>query len=493
MKKILLLLFAFFSAVFSQNSPKINGFFVQPSLGYGVADYQGNFKTQQDYDDWVKSMSDIGATMLFYQWVCHYEENQNWFSDVYGGAASADFCYYSPNLTQISGVSANSWMPAITAWTGENVSPIERILEAGQKNNVKIWLGLYLNEKGQFNWWDAVNDNEINSQDSATFRYHVERSVDLARDLVSRYSNHPALGGFYYPIEIANLGFEKRENWDLLAYLLDSVSTEVHKLSGKRLAISPFFNTALTSASEWGEMWNYVLANSEIDIIILQDGVGVEPNILTETNDLVSAFYRALKDACDNNRKSFWANSELFTNNSGRRDIMEASPSSIDKILLQLNTQAEFADTFVCFSYLSLDPYVTSTPFDDDYPLSKRVKLYNDYKEYYESIKDNTISGTAINRKQPRLDLQNYKISVFGKNISVANLQKPTPYLIVSPNGQVVLRGIAEKDALIRSPFTSTGIYIFMMMAAEQSAPYSQKIFIGNNTQSTVDYQLRSR
>jgi len=46
-------------------SPKINGFFVQPMLGYGVPNFQGGFQTQQYYDGWVKSMADIGATMLF--------------------------------------------------------------------------------------------------------------------------------------------------------------------------------------------------------------------------------------------------------------------------------------------------------------------------------------------------------------------------------------------------------------------------------------------
>jgi len=86
-------------------------------------------------------------------------------------------------------------------------------LDAGEKNGVKIWLGLYLNEDGTketFNWWEAVGDNEINEKDKATFRYHVERSVDLVSDLTAKFGNHKALGGFYYSVEIANLGFEKK-------------------------------------------------------------------------------------------------------------------------------------------------------------------------------------------------------------------------------------------------------------------------------------------
>jgi hypothetical protein len=491
MKKIFILSLALFAVVFSQNSPKINGFFIQPSIGYGVADYQNNFKTQEYYDDWVKSMSDIGATMLFYQWVCHYEENQKWFSDVYGGASSADFCYYHPDLTEISGVPVNSWMPAINYWTGNNVSPVQRVLDAGERNSVKIWLGLYLNENGTFNWWDAVADNDISPQDSATFRYHVERSVDLVRDLVDKFGNHPALGGFYYPIEIANLGFEERETWDILVWLLDSVATQVHKLSGKKLAISPFFNVNLTSGADWGEMWDYALSISAIDIIMLQDGVGVEPNILTETNDLVSPYYEAVRDACHRNGKSFWANSELFKNSSGKRDTLIASPSSIEKLLLQLNTEAEFADTFVCFSYLALDPYVQVTPLDADYPLNQRQKLYNDYKEYYESIK-NEEGGqgeTAVEKR--KLDLPNYRISVSGRNITIPKMDKPVHYSLVSPNGKVILSGIAKDKCTIKAP-VQYGIYIFMTGFTD-ALPMRQKIFIQKDIQSTVDYQLRSR
>jgi len=68
---------------------------------------------------------------------------------------------------------------------------------------------------------------------------------------------------------------------------------------------------------------------------------------------------------------------------------MEGAPSTIEKILLQMNTAAQFTDTFVCFSYLSLDPFVQSIAlFDNDYPIIARTKLYNDYKAYYESVKE---------------------------------------------------------------------------------------------------------
>jgi len=454
--------------------PTINGFFVQPTLGYGVADFEGNFATQEFYDGWVKSMADIGATMLFYQWTVHYEENQTWFSDVYGGESSGDFAYYNENLKRIGDVAVNSWMPAIRVWTNEDVTPVKRLLDAGEKNGVDIWLGLYLSERGQFNWWNAVNDNTITSQDSATFRYHVERSVDLVRDLLEQYGAHPALGGFYYPIEIANLGFEKEENWPLLAWLLDSVATEVHKLSNKQLAISPFFNVALTPAEEWGRMWDYVLANSAIDIIILQDGVGVEPHTISE----ISPFFAAVKNASFRNKKQFWGNAELFTNTSGDRGNMQASPASIDQIRGQLEIMQYYTNTFVCFSFLSMDTFVQKTPFDGaGYPLSARRKLYNDYKAYYEYVK--SLENGSKNQSRRSQSLRsNLSISVSGSRISLNGLQGPTPYEIISPNGQVVFRGTAENGVNAIPQLAGGGVYIFTLRTAN-GARLSRKFLNG--------------
>jgi hypothetical protein len=275
---------------------------------------------------------------------------------------------------------------------------------------------------------------------------------------------------------------------------------EVHKLSGKKLAISPFFNTALTPAQEWGEMWNYVLSKSAIDIIILQDGVGVEPNTLTEIDDLISPYYKAVKNACVKNGKTFWANSELFTNSSGDRANLKAEPSSIEQILRQLRTESEFVDTFVCFSFLSLDPFSQTTPFDADYPFNKRKKLYDDYKAYYYSIKDEENDYNAV--KQPKSNLKNYQIYVSGGNIVIPKTDTPTSYSLISPNGKVILSGVTQKysETLIKSTTLATGIYLFMSAIAEKS-PQMQKIFIRHNasslpyhrsSQPTVDYQFRS-
>ncbi len=58
--------------------PRIHGFFVQPYLGYGATNDE-KFSSQEEYDQWLQSMADAGAEMLFYQWVTHYEKTPEWY------------------------------------------------------------------------------------------------------------------------------------------------------------------------------------------------------------------------------------------------------------------------------------------------------------------------------------------------------------------------------------------------------------------------------
>ena len=482
-------------AVFAKNSPKINGFFIQPALGYGAPAYDLNhLKTQESFDDWIKSMADVGANMLFYQWVSRYEYNQTWFTNVHGGEPSADFCYYTPDLKVINGISANSWMKSITDWSnGSNISPIEKALIAGEKHGVDIWLGLYLNEDAShttYNWWDAVAGSDITVKDTAIFRYHVERSIDIAQDIYNKFGNYSSFGGFYYSIEIANnIVLNNEKHWDILAWTLDSVAAEVYKLGGKRLAISPFFNThsdqGFMTAEKYGEMWDYMLSKLSTKnlVVMLQDGAGVEPNTIGK----IEPFYRAVSDACKKNGITFWGNSELFTNPSGDRMASTSQPTNIEMLLEQMKIASEFADTFVCFSYLSMDSYTQTLPSflnaNDSYSLTKRTKLYDDYKAYYDSIKneipdttDTTIIDTTTAISAKKLNVRNQNISVFGNKISIPKFDKPVSYSLISPNGKVVLSGVANEAKVINVP-AAMGVYILKLNAGTQT-PIRQKIFL---------------
>jgi hypothetical protein len=268
--------------------PRIHGFFVQPSLGYGATDYE-KFSGQEEYDQWLQ------------------------------------------NLT---------------------------------------------------------------TEDRAAIDHHVERSIAVVNDLAAQYGDHPALGGLYYSIEIANNAFIPQDNYSYLASILDQVAKAVHTaLPGKQLAICPFFNTTLSTAEEFGTMLEYALQHSELDILMLQDGVGVEPHTLTPINDQVTKYFVAARNAADAAGKPFWGNAKLFTN-LGTRETPQLISSTMDKIRLQLETIAPHVDKIISFDFHFMDPNDAYT----FYPLlgngtaaadsTMRQNLYDGYTAYWQQWQD---------------------------------------------------------------------------------------------------------
>ncbi len=384
---------------------RIHGFFVQPYLGYGATSYD-KFSTQEEYDRWVQSMADVGAEMLFYQWTVHFEKGQTWFSTTYGGSPDADFAFYNPDQLTINGIETRGWVTP-TSWLGSpnqgGKEPVAYLLDAAQKAGIQVWLGLYLNEESSsFSWWNAVTDEKFSETDKAAIEHHVLRSIAVVNDLAAQYGSHPAFGGFYYSIEVANNAFNPTVNHPYLASIIDRVAKAVHQaLPGKKLAISPFFNTDFDNAEQFGAMWEYALKNSELDIIILQDGVGVEPNTLTGSNDQISAYFRAVRKAADAAGKPLWGNVELFTNLGNDRDNLQLIPSSIDKIRRQLRTEAPYVDKFVCFEFHYMDPndnYIFFEPLGGSVAADSvmRQTLYDSYLLYWQNWQKNQGKTSAL-------------------------------------------------------------------------------------------------
>lgn len=383
--------------------PKVDGFFIQPSLGYGSTDGWSSFTTQLEFDEWAQNMADVGAEMLFYQWTARYEKDQEWYSTVHGGSPNADFAYYDIVAHTIDGVPTNNWVKSGMGWLGDEVSPVQRALDASEKAGIKLWLGLYLNEDPDTrSWWNTMSDNVISLEDQYIIDYHVARSISMVDDLYAQFGNHPAFGGFYYSIEIANITFYPEENWPILANLISEVADAVHNNDPNvKIALCPFFNTnieidgtALASPVEYGAMWEYVLAHADLDVLILQDGVGVEPLTLTESVDKITPFFRQVAYAARLNNVEFWGSTELFTNISTDPEPRLNPifvPGDITKIKKQLQTVAKYVDKIVSFEFHYMDPAANHTFFtpiggSPAADAAARLTLYNDYKHYYKYL-----------------------------------------------------------------------------------------------------------
>uniref|UniRef100_UPI004055CD93 DUF4434 domain-containing protein n=1 Tax=Candidatus Electrothrix sp. TaxID=2170559 RepID=UPI004055CD93 len=374
--------------------PRIHGFFVQPYLGYGATNHE-RFSSQAEYDQWLQSMADTGVEMLFYQWTVHYEKTPEWYNTVDPDSPeAADFAFYNPTAAVINDIPTQGWVTP-TDWPGSpnkgGKEPVRYLLDAAQKVGIKVWLGLYLNEDNNspYSWWNAVTDSTISPEDEKAIEHHVDRSIAVVNDLTGQYGQHSALGGFYYSIELANNAFLPSGNHPYLASILDRVAQAVHTaLPGKQLALSPFFNTDLSEAEPFGEMLKYALQNSGLDILILQDGVGVDPHTLTATKDQVTAYFAAARQAADAAGKPFWGNVEIFTNLGTRADPQLRS-TSMEKLRLQLETIAPFVDKIVSFEFHYMDPndaYTFYKPLGGTAETDRamRQELYDSYQTYWQ-------------------------------------------------------------------------------------------------------------
>ena len=471
MKNSLVLLLLLLSCSYSK-APVINGFFIQPSLSYGGIDYDGNtFSTQEQFDSWVKSMADVGAKYLIYQWSARYEHDQTWYSNVYQGTpSSAAFAYYDIAQDTIDGIPTQSWSKP-TTWPGHEKSAIDKALDACEHNGMKLWLGLYLNEgdpsnpENDYNWWDAVSDTIITHKDSLAIEHNVARSLSMIDDIANQFGNHPAFGGIYFTVEVANVAFITPTNFPYLASILDRVSKRVHdKIPGARISISPFFNTQLASAEKYGTMWKYALSHSTFDVVILQDGAGVDPFSLTETEDFITPYYLAMKEACDSSGTTLWANSELFTQDEdGSRMNPKFIPSNIDRIKLQLETESTFVDTFVCFGFHYMDPNPLHT-FTAGYlgnlsdEAQRRETFYNEYKAYYDSLV--SVGEVSIINESKRYN-NKIEYKKFGSLLTFESLPQNSRIAVYSIRGKLIVdKDVKSEYSFLNLNSLSTGLYI---------------------------------
>ncbi len=457
----LLLSLALAAAAFA-GEVRIHGFFVQPELGYAATDYQ-SFSSQSEWNAWMKQMADLGAEMVFYQWTVSYQRQADigWYIDAYH-TSTGDYAFYTPGVAPMAGPDGTSYSVyswgAPTTWPGTVNQPggkesVDYLLDAAAANGMKAWLGLYLCEKDFCNWWDSQDiDDVIDRNDSVAIEWHVQRSIQVAQDLLAKYGDHAGFGGLYMSVEPANITFMGNETRKVLASAIDRVAKAAHAAKpGVKVSICPFFNTSLSSAEEFGSVWEYVIENSDLDVLMLQDGVGVEPQTLTASEDLVSPWYAALRRAANKKGIEFWGNSELFTNLGTRLEV-NLIPSTMEKIRMQLTAEAGYVDKFVCFAFSYLDP--TKDPYNFSQAVlgskyaenrAQRAALYDSLKAYWQEWQLNPVVDTSFTaaRPAPRVAPMGWT-PVPGGAVVHWNAE-PAQWRLFDASGRQVASGVVER------------------------------------------------
>ena len=192
-------------------------------------------------------------------------------------------------------------------------SPVDAIMDAAARFGMKVFMST--------GW---AKDQDDNLRDPAIRR----RQQEMMQELAGLYGHHPALYGWYLPVE------------DCLCPLLsEHAVTAVNALTdkarsltpGKKILISPY---GLVDSDFTDPEYERRLSRLKVDIIAYQDEVGCvrEPFPMPRLKEN----WKKLRDIHNRLNIAFWANCETFTWEKATNDRTSALiPAAYQRLLAQ--------------------------------------------------------------------------------------------------------------------------------------------------------------
>ena len=227
--------------------------------------------------------------------------------------------------------------PAAGAWTLDAVGQplIEAVLDAASGNAMRVFVGLALPE--------SANGDPQAARDEALIAAIIERSKESAVRVSDRYGASPAFAGFYLPLETWTPG-SPGELGQLPAYLAQ-LSRHCRSLApAKEIAISPFISDLATDPMLTETTYTEILTGSEIDVVMMQDGVGARAVAVAEFGTRVTPYLIAMKAAADAAGRQMWVNAESFAGDA---------PAPRARFRAQLKLARAVTPSVVTFDYAS--------------------------------------------------------------------------------------------------------------------------------------------
>jgi len=234
-------------------------------------------------------------------------------------------------IIQLVAWNGTALYPTSLPWLQPDISdPIESVLTAADRQRVKVQMGSYWS----IHWGDPLTD-------SVCLWSLADTVVAVQSELYDRYRAHGSFTGWYLAHELGNYRFEFPIR-QLYAGFFGRQADWCHQNTGLPCSIAPYFDSASSvfmSAESTGLFWTSVLAQADIDIVMLQDGIGrhcfrFDPAL--QRYDHVEDYFRSVGAACEHQTRprEFWADVELFSQD--RNDPRLLWPGDIDTIAIQL-------------------------------------------------------------------------------------------------------------------------------------------------------------
>ena len=192
-------------------------------------------------------------------------------------------------------------------------SPVDAIMDAAAKNGQKVFLSI---------GWAKDQDDNLRKPEIK------QRQLDIMKELAERYANHPALFGWYLPVE------------DCLCPVLSEHAVKaVNELTArartltpnKKILISPY---GIFQSDFANPLFEKRLSELKVDIIAYQDEVGCVREAFPLPR--LRENWKKLRNIHDRIGIELWANCETFTWEGGTNDRSSALiPAAFPRLLAQ--------------------------------------------------------------------------------------------------------------------------------------------------------------
>lgn len=241
-------------------------------------------------------------------------------------------------IVQFTAYEDNVWIESNNAnSTNKYPHVLGLLLDAAEKYDMGVFVGLYFSE----NYWE-------NTKDLPTLKIHTQRSNQFANEIWGANKKKKSLKGWYISHEPASYYYRTSEDLKILKdQLINPIANHCKALSGKPVSIAPFFNYDLTDINTFSSFM-ISMGSTNVDLIILQDGIGVFHCDLESLESYYLAANNALYEI-GNFKGAFWADIETFRFKDKDTAIMK--PEAMEILTQKLSIVSPHVSNIVTFQY----------------------------------------------------------------------------------------------------------------------------------------------
>ena len=341
-KSLLFILFSIFSLVAckkenneeivceypQQTNPKaLTGTFVQL---FGKDNW-----SEAQWDEFLTEIKDVGMNTLIVQYTA--------FKNAYN------------NITWFN--SANTFT------TIKSKHTLERVLASAQQKGIEVHIGLHFDDT----YWQHQTD-------VAWLQTQANYCIAIAEEIQAQFGTHVAFKGWYIPHEPEPNAYNTDEKVRLFReHFVDRISNRLHQLNNKPVSIAAFWNSSL-STPEQLKHFMAELSKSNLQIVMLQDGVGAQHVTLNRLANYYEAAQRGLFEENKNYKGVFWSDLETFASPNGEYPF---HPATFDRVKQQLETALSIKKVSKVVSFHYFDDMSTKSSHK-----AKADALREAYKDY---------------------------------------------------------------------------------------------------------------